>query len=37
VWKILKDGRFKVERARQGIPVLIGLIILTIVRVMVNH
>lgn len=29
--------RFKVERVRQGIPVLIGLIILTIVRVMVNH
>ena len=29
--------RFKVERVRQGIPVLIGLIIVTIVRVMVNH
>jgi hypothetical protein len=33
----IKGRRFKMERVRQGIPVLIGLIILTIVRVMVNH
>jgi hypothetical protein len=28
---------FKVARVRRGIPVLIGLIILTIVRIMINH
>jgi hypothetical protein len=29
--------RFRVERVRRGIPVLIGLIIVTIVRIMVSH
>lgn len=28
---------FKVERVRRGIPILVGLIALTIVRIMVNH
>jgi len=29
--------RFKMERVRLGIPILIGLIILTTVRIMVSH
>jgi hypothetical protein len=29
--------RFKMERVRRGIPILIGLIILTTVRIMVSH
>ena len=33
-WKL---KHFKVARVRRGIPILGGLVILTIVRIMVNH